>query len=75
MALKGPRMSKEDTAGKRKHIALTVPWELEIIRMLNSVYLKNVSIYYKHVLIWLSILHVLKNKPTGYWHILQLMNT
>jgi membrane protein required for beta-lactamase induction len=62
IASKGPRMSKEDTAGKRKHITLTIPQELEIIRTLDSVSLKNVIIYYKHVLIWLIILHVFKQQ-------------
>jgi hypothetical protein len=32
MASKGPPKNKEDTAGKRKCVTLTIPHELEIIR-------------------------------------------
>jgi len=70
------KISKEDTAGKRKHVTLPIPHELKIIRrfVLDSVPIKN-AIYYKNVLMWLVILLVVIKKPTVYWHILQLMNT
>jgi len=76
MASKGSKINKEDIAGKKKRVTLTIPHEPEIIRrlVLDSVPIKN-AIYYKHVLMWLVILLVVKKKPTIYWHILQLMNT
>jgi hypothetical protein len=33
---KEPKMSKQHTAGKRKHLTLTIPEKLEIIRRLQS---------------------------------------
>jgi hypothetical protein len=36
MASKDLKMSKQGTSGKRKHIALTVPQKLEIIRKIES---------------------------------------
>jgi len=36
MDLEGPNVSKEGTAGKRKHITLTSVQKLEIIRRLES---------------------------------------
>jgi hypothetical protein len=56
MASKGPKINKEDTVGKRKHVTLTIPHDLEIIRRLvfDSVPIKN-AIHYKHVLMWLVI--------------------
>jgi hypothetical protein len=32
MALKGPKISTQGTAGKSKHVTLTIPQKLEIIR-------------------------------------------
>jgi hypothetical protein len=42
MALEDPEISKQGTAGKRKHVTLTVPQKLEIIRKLESGRLKSV---------------------------------
>jgi hypothetical protein len=36
MASKGPEMSKQGTASKRKHTALMIAQKLEIIRRLES---------------------------------------
>lgn len=36
MDSKDPEVSEQGAAGKRKYVTLTVPWELEIIRGLES---------------------------------------
>jgi hypothetical protein len=36
MASKDPKMSKQGTAGKRKHVALIIPQKIEIIMVLES---------------------------------------
>ena len=36
MASKDPKMSKQGTAGKRKHVTLTIPYKLQIIASLES---------------------------------------
>jgi hypothetical protein len=36
MALKGSRLSKQGAAGRRKHLTLTIPQKLAIIRRLQS---------------------------------------
>jgi len=36
MASKDPKLSKEGTAGKRKHTTSTIPQKIEIIRWLES---------------------------------------
>jgi hypothetical protein len=36
MASEDPKMSKQGTAGKRKHVTLTVPQKLETTRRLES---------------------------------------
>jgi hypothetical protein len=36
MASKDPNMSKQGTAGKRKHVTRTIPQKMEIIRKLKS---------------------------------------
>jgi hypothetical protein len=36
MASDGPKMRKKSTVGKRKHVTVTIPQKLEIIRRLES---------------------------------------
>jgi len=36
MASEDPKMSKQGTAGKRKHVTLMIPEKLKIIRMLET---------------------------------------
>jgi hypothetical protein len=36
MASKDPKVSKQGTTGKRKHVTLMIPQKLEIIRRLES---------------------------------------
>jgi hypothetical protein len=36
MASKDPKMSRQGTAGKKKHVTLMIPQKLEIIRRLES---------------------------------------
>jgi hypothetical protein len=36
MASEGPKMSDQNTAGKRRHVTLTIPQRLEIIRWLEG---------------------------------------
>jgi hypothetical protein len=36
MDSKDPKLSKQDTAGKRKHVTLIIPQKLEVIRSVGS---------------------------------------